>query len=177
MYVLSCFSHVRLFVTLWTAAHQAPLCTGFSRKEYRSGLPFPSPRDLPNPGIESTFLTSALACRFFTIGAMGSPIYMSVCVYILTHHDEIGLSEDYKIDLTFKYQSMWCGVLTPKEKLRISILIEAEKVLDDIQYLFFIKVPSKLGIAMNLPQSNKRFPIVTLQLMSSLMVKDWRLSP
>ena len=106
MYVLSCFSHVRLFVTLWTAAHQAPLCTGFSRKEYRSGLPVPSPRDLPNPGIESTFLTSALACRFFTIGATGSPIYMSVCVYILTHHDEIGLSEDYKIDLTFKYQSM-----------------------------------------------------------------------
>ena len=36
--------------TLWTAAHQAPPSTGFSRQEYWSGLPFPSPGDLPNPG-------------------------------------------------------------------------------------------------------------------------------
>ena len=43
---------VRLFVTPWTAAHQAPLSMGFSRQEYWSGLPFPSPGDLPDPGIE-----------------------------------------------------------------------------------------------------------------------------
>ena len=36
----------------WTVAHQAPPCMGFSRQEYWSGLPFPSPGDLPNPGIE-----------------------------------------------------------------------------------------------------------------------------
>ena len=41
--MLSLFSCVQLCVTLWTAAHQAPLSTGFSRREYRSGLPFPSP--------------------------------------------------------------------------------------------------------------------------------------
>ena len=46
-------SHVRLFVTPWTAAHQAPPSLGFSRQEYWSGLPFPSPGDLPDPGIES----------------------------------------------------------------------------------------------------------------------------
>ena len=51
--LLSCFSRVRLCATLWTAAHQAPLSTGFSRQEYGSGLPFPSPQDLPYPGIES----------------------------------------------------------------------------------------------------------------------------
>ena len=45
-------SRVRLFVTPWTVAHQAPLSVGFSRQEYWSGLPFPSPGDLPNPGIE-----------------------------------------------------------------------------------------------------------------------------
>ena len=45
-------SRVRLFVTPWTAAHQAPQSMGFSRQEYWSGLPFPSPGDLPNPGIE-----------------------------------------------------------------------------------------------------------------------------
>ena len=38
--------------TPWTVARQAPLSMGFSRQEYWSGLPFPSPRDLPNPGIE-----------------------------------------------------------------------------------------------------------------------------
>ena len=43
-------SRVRLFATPWTAAYQAPLSVGFSRQEYWSGLPFPSPGDLPDPG-------------------------------------------------------------------------------------------------------------------------------
>ena len=43
---------VRLFATPWTGAHQAPPSMGFSRQEYWSGLPFPSPGDLPDPGIE-----------------------------------------------------------------------------------------------------------------------------
>ena len=43
---------VQLFATPWTVAHQAPLSMEFSRQEYWSGLPFPSPGDLPNPGIE-----------------------------------------------------------------------------------------------------------------------------
>ena len=45
-------SHVQLFATPWTVAYQAPLFLGFSRQEYSSGFPFPSPGDLPNPGIE-----------------------------------------------------------------------------------------------------------------------------
>ena len=45
-------SLVRLFATPWTVAHQAPLSMGFSRQEYWSGLPFPFPGDLPNPGIK-----------------------------------------------------------------------------------------------------------------------------
>ena len=45
-------SHVQLFGTPWTVAHQAPLSMGFSRQEYWSGLPFPSPGDLPDPGIK-----------------------------------------------------------------------------------------------------------------------------
>ena len=48
---LSCFSHVRLFVTLWTVAHPAPLSMGFSRKEYWSGLPYTLP-GYPDPGVE-----------------------------------------------------------------------------------------------------------------------------
>ena len=45
-------SGVRLFATPWTAAKQAPPSMGFSRQEYWSGLPFPSPGDLPKPGIK-----------------------------------------------------------------------------------------------------------------------------
>ena len=51
--MLSHFSHVRFFVTLWTVAHQAPLSMGFPRQQYWSGLPFPPPGDLPDPGIKS----------------------------------------------------------------------------------------------------------------------------
>ena len=63
-------SHVCLFASPWTIAYQAPPSMGFSRQEYWSGLPFPSPGDLPDPGIESTSLTSpALAGRFFSSSA------------------------------------------------------------------------------------------------------------
>ena len=51
--VLSCFCCVWLFVTPWTEACQVPLSMEFSRQEYCSGLPFPSPEEHPNPGIES----------------------------------------------------------------------------------------------------------------------------
>ena len=55
---------IRLFVTPWTVAHQAPLSMGFSRQEYWSGLPCPLPGDLPNPGVEPR--SAALAGKFFT---------------------------------------------------------------------------------------------------------------
>ena len=64
--MLSHFSHGRLFATPWTVAHQAPLSMGFPRQEYWSGLPCPSPGDLPHPGTEPTSLTSVLASGFFT---------------------------------------------------------------------------------------------------------------
>ena len=69
--VLSHFSRVQRFVTLWTTAPQALLSKRFSREEYWSGLPGPPPGDLPNPGIEPRSLTSpALAGRFFTTSAI-----------------------------------------------------------------------------------------------------------
>ena len=58
MCTLSCFSHVGLFGTPWTVARQAPLSMGFPREEYCSGLPFPSPGDLPNAGTEPESLIS-----------------------------------------------------------------------------------------------------------------------
>ena len=60
-------SHVQLFGTPWTVAHQAPLFMGLSRQEYRSELPFPPPEDLPNPGIgPSSLMSPALEGGFFT---------------------------------------------------------------------------------------------------------------
>ena len=53
MCMLNGFSHIRLFVTLWTAAHQAPLSMGFSRQEHWSELSFSTPGHLPDPGIKS----------------------------------------------------------------------------------------------------------------------------
>ena len=65
--VLSCFSHVRLLVNLWPVACHAVLSVGFSRQEYWSGFPCPSPGDLPNAGIKPTSLMSlALAGGSFT---------------------------------------------------------------------------------------------------------------
>ena len=52
--MISRFSCVRFFVTLWTVVHQTPLSMGFSQQEYLSGFPFPPPGDLPDPGIEPT---------------------------------------------------------------------------------------------------------------------------
>ena len=54
--MLNCFSHVRLCVTLWTAACQAPLSMGFSRQKYWSRLLCPPPGDLPDSGIELSSL-------------------------------------------------------------------------------------------------------------------------
>ena len=65
-------SRVRLLVTLWIIACQAPLSMGFSRQEYWSGLLFPTPGDLLDPKIEPTSLASpALAGSFFTTAPPG----------------------------------------------------------------------------------------------------------
>ena len=64
-------SCVSLFATPRTAAFQGPLSMGFSRQEYWSGLPFPSPGDLPDPGIVP--MSPALAGGFFTTETPGKP--------------------------------------------------------------------------------------------------------
>ena len=65
---LSC---VRLFASPWTVAYQASLSMGFSRHEYWSGLPFPSPGDLPDPGIEPR--CPALEAEALTSEPSGKP--------------------------------------------------------------------------------------------------------
>ena len=72
MLIITC---VQLFVTLWTVAHQASLSMEFSRQEYWSGLPFPTPGDLPDSGMELASLAApALVGRFVTTAPPGKPI-------------------------------------------------------------------------------------------------------
>ena len=79
--VLSHFSHIQLFATLWTGACQAPLSMGFSWQEYRSGLPCSLPGDLPDPGIEPVSITSpALVGGFFATEPLGKPIYFILSI-------------------------------------------------------------------------------------------------
>ena len=86
--MLSCFSHAWLFVTPWTVAGCVSLSIGFSRPEYWSGLLFPSPGDLSNPGIKP-HLSPALAGWFFTTSAAllpGRPVaicYIAIDKYNL----------------------------------------------------------------------------------------------
>ena len=77
MPVPSHFSRVLLFVTLWTAARQAPLSVGFSRQECWSGLPCPPVGDLPDPGIELMSLQfPALAGEFYTTSTTWKALYI-----------------------------------------------------------------------------------------------------
>ena len=67
-------SWVQLFVIGWSVTHQTPLSMGFSRQQYWNGLPFPLPRDLPDPGIEPLSPVSpVLAGEFVTTEPLGNP--------------------------------------------------------------------------------------------------------
>ena len=79
--MLSRFNHVRLFATLWAVACQAPLSMGFSRHAYWSGLPFPSPGDLSDPGIEPGSL--ALQADSLLLSHQGSPEHYGAGYYML----------------------------------------------------------------------------------------------
>ena len=72
--MLSRFCDIRLFVTLWTVAHQFALSMGFSRHEYWNELPFPSPGDLPHPGIKPK-----------SVESLKSPILAVISLPLMPH--------------------------------------------------------------------------------------------
>ena len=88
--MLSC---VRLFVTPWTVAHQAPLSTEFYRQENWSGLPFPSPVDRPHPGIK--LVSPALAGWFFTTELPGKPPSGFLIWYFMLHDKIFAILESF----------------------------------------------------------------------------------
>ena len=104
------FSGVWPFVNPWTVAHQAPLSMRFSKQEYWSGLPFPSPGDLPDPGIKITSLMSpSLAGRFFSTSTAWKTLSEHVS-YLLLH----------KPDYYNRKQSLVMGDMEPLLVFNIS---------------------------------------------------------
>ena len=89
-------SFVWLFVTPWTVAHQAPPSMGFSRQEYWSGLPFPSPGDLPDPEIE--LVSPALAGGLFYHEAKREAILLSTPISI---HSHLTIGHNIKVSKCF----------------------------------------------------------------------------
>ena len=84
--VLSHFSSIWLFVTLWTVARQAPLSLGFSRQEYWSGLPCPPPGGSSWPRDQTRVsCVSCIADGFFTTEPPGKTAYICICMYNCTY--------------------------------------------------------------------------------------------
>ena len=89
-------SRVRLFATPWTVAHQATPSMGFSRQEYWSGLPFPSPGDLPDPGIEprspalqaDALISEPPAKALLSKLCSNVPLMQRIAVVVVLNHSE-----------------------------------------------------------------------------------------
>ena len=107
-----------LFATPWTVAHQAPMCMEFSRKEYWSGLPFPTPRSLPDPGIKFLSLASpVLAGGFFTTESPGKPFEHIgggwVTKSCLTLATPWTVAYQAPLSMGFSSQKYWSGLPFP----------------------------------------------------------------
>ena len=90
------------FVTPWTVAHQTPLSMGFLRQEYWSGLPFPSPGDLPDPGIEPA--SPELAGGFLTTELPGKPsLVVIISIIHITHTYIYSSSESFHLCVITEY--------------------------------------------------------------------------
>ena len=128
--LLSHFSRVRLCATPWTAAHQAPPSTGFSRQECWSGVPFPPPGHLPDPGMEPGSL--ALQAGALLSEPQGKPRYKysSSCLKMifwvrknfwveLGHGKRFGIN-DNPVDFPFQFNRSRLLIIKKQEGNRLS---------------------------------------------------------
>ena len=124
-------SYVWAFATPRTVAHQAPLFMGFSWQEYWSGLPFPTPGDLPDPGIETASLSSpALAGRFFTTRATWEAPLKGIML------SETSQTERYK----YCVNSLTYGILKNKKKQNETQTHRFQEQIGGYQISLFIKM-------------------------------------
>ena len=104
-------SRVRLFATPWTVAYQASPSIGFSRQEYWSGLPFPSPTDLPDPGIEPR--SSVLRADALPSEPPGKPLKVLVAQSCLTLCDPWTVACQAPLSMGFSRQEYCSGLPFP----------------------------------------------------------------
>ena len=110
------FNSIQLIATLWTAACQAPLSIEFSRQEYWSGLPFPPPGDLSDPGIEHVSPVAPALQTFFTTEPVGKPL-VPLLLLLLSHFSHVRLcatpetaAHQAPPSLGFSRQEHWSGL-------------------------------------------------------------------
>ena len=96
---LKSLSHVWLFAMPWTVAHQDSPSMGFSRQEYWSGLPVPSPGDLPDPGIETRSPT--LQADALTSEPPRKPVYPFIHVFFIFFQESDALRDGNMLKLFF----------------------------------------------------------------------------
>ena len=137
--MLSHFSHVQLFATLWTLAHWAPLSMGFSRQEYWSGLPGPPPGDLPVPGIQPASLRSSAFAGgffFFTTGATWEALFC-----------------DGDLHIGCALNSGWDHCVHTNVFADTNMYLDSQAVGNGEQVFKLSKLPKKMGI--NRPSSRE----------------------
>ena len=110
--VLSCFSCVQLFVTLWTVAHQAPLSVGFSRQEYWRGLTCSLPADLLHPGIQPASRLLYWQMGSLPLAPPGKPsrVYMLIQLFLkpMNHFIKRSLSGYLKnLEIIISFSTLW----------------------------------------------------------------------
>ena len=124
--MLSCFSCVPLFATLWSVALQAPLSMGFSRQEYWGVLPFFSARYLPNPGVKPgspVFQADALPSE-----TPGKPIFQCISIIIWIQHFTTMFSNVFNFIYFFLAQSR-LKLVYLKKYLRYFMATTQKKIL------------------------------------------------
>ena len=141
--VLSRFSGIQLFATLWSAACQAPLSTGLSRQEYWSGLPCPPPGDFPDPRIEPVSLTSPAS------GAGSSPLVPPGKP-----------SETTEMSILFEFSITWLCFYT--EKINNKNIKWGEKAVTKVNEQFNLMIRVSIVLERFFPQFLKCFSMLHL---------------
>ena len=122
-WVLSCFSHVQLFATLWTVAPQGLLSMRFSRREYWRGLLFPPPGDLPDPGIQPTSLISPALTGGFFITSTNWEVHIHmhkyIHIFVFKFYNNLGQKVKQAMFLcqSFSYkktEALWGKIAAPR---------------------------------------------------------------
>ena len=132
--MLSCFTHVQLFATLWTVACQAPISMGFSRQEYQSGLPCPHPWDLPDPGIKpASPVSPTLQAKSSPLSHQGTLYQLASQYHIFSNRNRkqlshVNLGKYIRSTLTKNFQMYKLGLeKAEKPEIKLPTFIRSQK--------------------------------------------------